>query len=89
MKLKAEIGDNAGKTKHSFGYIDADEPIEEGKLPSAKWLEIVEGDSGFYLYHYTANGECISDTWHSSVNEAMAQAEFEFQIKEIDWYEIE
>lgn len=89
MKLRAEIKKDLGKTKHSLGHIEDGEPVDIKRLPFAKWLEIVEDKSGVYLYHYIADGECISDTWHLSVNEAMAQAEFEFQIKQTEWCKIE
>lgn len=88
MKLKAELMGVTGKTKHSIGYIENGEPIEMESLPNAKSLEIVETDSGVFLYRYSDSGVCIADTWHLSIDEAIAQAEFEYQIKKTSWYEI-
>jgi len=89
MKFKAEVNKVIGKTKHSIGNIIDGEPKEMAKLPDARWLEIEEGDGGFFLYHYNDSGICISDTWHLSIDAAMKQAEFEFQIKKTDWKMIE
>ena len=89
VKLRAEIKEYLGKTKHSLGCIIGDTPVEIERLPVAKWLEIVEEESGIFLYHYNANGDCVADTCHQSIKEAMSQAEFEFNIKKADWREIE
>ena len=89
VHLKAIIKHDLGKTRHSLGTIKVGELEEIAKLPLSAWVEIEEGESGVYLYRYSANGECVSDTWHASVNEAIEQAEFEFDIKRTDWEEIE
>lgn len=41
-------------------------------------LIIVDADPGAMLYRYTAHGEFGGDTWHGSLAEARAQAEYEY-----------
>jgi hypothetical protein len=89
VKLRAEVKECTGKTRHSIGGIVDGKLVEISQIPVAKWVEIEETEEGFYLFHYNDDGECISDTWHQSVSEAMSQAEFEFNIKKADWREIE
>ncbi|WHL18686.1 hypothetical protein [Stenotrophomonas acidaminiphila] len=48
-------------------------------------LNIVEEDDGFFLLRMDEAGRCISDTWHSSLEDAKRQAMFEFSINEADW----
>jgi hypothetical protein len=55
-------------------------------FPPFARLEIAqyEGDSGFYLLYYPETGHG-TDTWHQSLEDAMHQAEFEFNVKASDW----
>ena len=48
-------------------------------------VEIEQGDGACYLFYFDANGKCLTDTWHETVDGAKAQALFEFQIDEHDW----
>lgn len=51
----------------------------EKMLPLADVLLIVvDDDPGAMLFRYTAHGEFGGDTWHASVAEARAQAEYEY-----------
>ncbi|WP_435020911.1 hypothetical protein TA3x_002087 [Tundrisphaera sp. TA3] len=38
-----------------------------------------EGEVGFYLFGCDASWSGVSDTWHMTVEEAMGQAEFEYE----------
>jgi len=42
-------------------------------------------DDGFYLLRLDPEGQCLADTWHQSLEEAKAQAAFEYEIDESDW----
>ncbi|MGJ5820999.1 hypothetical protein [Paludibaculum fermentans] len=42
-------------------------------------------DSGFYLLSYDGDDVEVTDTFHRSIEEAQAQAEFEFGIRGADW----
>ncbi len=67
-----------GGTRHSRGGAE---------LPPPAALRIVKfaGDSGYYLLYLDKEGLEMTDTCHDSVEEAMAQAEWEFQVKPHDW----
>jgi hypothetical protein len=67
-----------GKTHHYDG---------EKELPHAVILKIVKYDDveGFYLLHFDTAGKEITDTFHESVEDALAQAEWEFQVKPSEW----
>lgn len=66
-----------GKTRH-FGVSE---------LPSPTELKIVQydGDSGFYLFYCDATGIELTDTYHESLEAAMSQADWEFNVKQNEW----
>jgi hypothetical protein len=57
------------------------------KVGPADMLRLVRlaGDESIYLIHYNANGNELTDTCHSSVEEALDQAEFEYALRKEDW----
>ena len=50
----------------------------DGVVPSASALAIVTGETGVFLFYCDSEWQVLADTWHSSVSEAKAQAEFEY-----------
>jgi hypothetical protein len=50
-------------------------------------LEIAEfgEDPGYSLLHLDQDGKTIWDTWHETLDDAMAQAAREFGVKSADW----
>ena len=44
-------------------------------------------DGAFYLFGCDADWQAITDTWHESVREAKAQAEFEYDVSAEEWTE--
>lgn len=38
-----------------------------------------EGEEGYYLFACDTTWRSVTDTWHKSVEEAMSQAEFEYE----------
>jgi hypothetical protein len=67
-----------GKTRHHrYGQL----------LPAPYEIQIVQilSDPGYYLLYLDENGEEQTDTYHGSLGEALAQAEWEFQCQEEDW----
>ncbi len=42
-------------------------------------------DPGFYLLYIGDAGEELTDTWHPTLEDAMQQAAFEFDVKPNDW----
>jgi hypothetical protein len=67
-----------GKTRHFSG----------GELlPAPSELRIVKyaDDPGFYLFYCDNTGKELTDTYHDTLEGAMAQAEWEFGVKENEW----
>lgn len=56
-------------------------------LPSASLLKIArfEEGGGVYLFHFDANGKEMTDTFHDSEEEALAQADGEYGVKPSEW----
>ena len=54
-------------------------------LPVPKALRIIQEAAGFFLLRLDENGVCIADTWHSTLDEAKAQARFEYDVGSDDW----
>jgi hypothetical protein len=69
---------STGRTKH---YSN------DQLLPAAKKLRIAKfgGDRGYYLYYLDENDEEMTDTYHETIESAMRQAEFEYNIKPHEW----
>lgn len=42
-------------------------------------------DKGFYLFSLDENGNELADTWHETVDDAFAQAEYQFGLNPADW----
>jgi hypothetical protein len=57
----------------------------DGVIPSASALAIVEGEAGIYLLYCDREWQVLTDTWHASVNNAKAQAEFEYAGISAQW----
>jgi hypothetical protein len=74
-----------GRTPHTCKHTLVD---ARGKrdFPPFTALEIVRfpEDDGYYLLYQTADGTG-TDTWHKTLEDAMHQAAFEFNVKESDW----
>jgi hypothetical protein len=85
MRLRAYVHSNKGATRHSVGKLEDGDLVESYVLPVPAWLEIAQQQDGVFLFHYDARGKCFADTWHESVTDAQAQAEFEFGILPDQW----
>ena len=69
---------STGRTRH----------FVEGQLadrPAALKIVSYQDGSGVYLIHFDAAGEEVTDTFHETVADAMAQAEFEFGVADSEW----
>ena len=67
-----------GKTRHYRDGVLVPAPAE---------LRIVQysGDTAFYLFYCDRSGREMTDTWHESLERAMAQAQWEFEVKLEEW----
>lgn len=56
-------------------------------LPLPTELRIVQyvTDPGYYLLYYDNQGQEMTDTYHDSLQGAIAQAEWEFEVQEGEW----
>ena len=56
-------------------------------LPPPHELKVVQypEDEGFYLLHFDARGEELTDTYHESIEDALAQADWEFNVRADEW----
>lgn len=85
LRLRAAVKCVTGNTKHSLGAIIGGRPVEFQDIPKPAWVEIMEEDNGFYLLYFNAEGVCLTDTWHDTLDAAKRQARFEFEISPSDW----
>lgn len=80
MKLRATVKIVTGGTVHFVARRDG--PMVCGE-PS--YVTIHEQDGAFYLLRYGPDDEFVADTWHTTIDEAKSQAEFEYGIGGSDW----
>jgi hypothetical protein len=78
---KIKLGERhtpTGKTRHYLGGAEAPTPVE---------LRIIRypDDPGYYLFYCDGEGVEFTDTYHDTVDEAKAQAEWEFNVKPEEW----
>ena len=50
----------------------------DGVIPPANALAIVTGEASVFLFYCDHQWQVLADTWHLSVDNAKAQAEFEY-----------
>lgn len=57
------------------------------ELPPAESVELIDDPSsgGFLLLLWDKEGEFAGESWHKTVEEALGQAEFEFEIPKDAW----
>lgn len=86
--IKAIVRHPSGNTRHSTGRLASSAPHPVHELPVAGSLEIVEQEDGcVLLIRLRSDGQFCGDTWHSTINEAKGQAQFEFGVSPSDWHE--
>jgi hypothetical protein len=71
---------------HVLSYMQGEDLARESDVPSHVEVRAVPG--GFYLMRMRGEGSCIFDTWHLTLAEAKAQAEFEYAIEDREWSEV-
>lgn len=87
MRLRADVSRTTGAdVRRRAGYVEG-RHVQPAQPPTVQ-LEITEGPPGFSLLHLDANGDCVGDTWHPTLVEAMRQAKVEFGVEETAWISI-
>jgi len=75
------------KVKHYSGpppeLTDGTDTRERMDWPALLLIE--KKKDGVFLFRFTAEGRCVGDTWHQTVDEAQQQAKFEFENLLSDW----
>jgi hypothetical protein len=89
LRLFSVITDlkNEPRVKH---YSGLPPELASGKdysdrLPAATVLIVEEPSDGVFLYRYASDGSFGGDTWHRNIEEAKAQAKFEFDDAVTEW----
>ena len=76
-----------GKTRHFLSSLVEDDLIRGPELPAPHSLMIAQlpPDEGFYLLYLDGSGDEITDTWHESLEKALSQAKWEFNVEFEEW----
>jgi hypothetical protein len=84
-RLRATVRRVTGSTAHSIGTIKDDAPSPTARIPDPTTIEIVRDTGAFFLFRLGDDGRCLADTWHQTLDEAKAQAKFEYDVEDDDW----
>lgn len=85
VRLKADVKGATGRTKHFLGTLVEGTLVKTEQRPVPAWVEISKEGGAFYLFYFGADGTCLTDTWHQTLDEAKHQAELEFAISAAEW----
>lgn len=72
------------KVRHSVG-LPAALGGHPQQLPISAMIILRAELDGFFLYRLSSTGQPAGDTWHSSEEDALEQAEFEFGVRIGEW----
>jgi hypothetical protein len=85
VHLHAAVKSRHSLVRHAVAQQDSTGKLMTSNLPFATSLVIEPGENGVLLLRYNAAGEFCGDTWHLTVEEAKAQAKFEFEVESTVW----
>lgn len=88
MRLRARVQRATGATRHHRAHIEEGEVRKDEELPTPASVEIKPADGAFFLLYLDEHGECLTDTWQQTLEQAKEQATFEFGIGEDEWEDI-
>ena len=76
-----------GKTRHTHGIVIPEGLIAGEDLPTPSELIIAQipPDDGYYLLYLDSQGDEITDTYHDTLEQALDQAKWEFQVEPHEW----
>jgi len=83
MRLRASVRRATGFTRHIIHGRES-----EDLASNIAWVEAEPANGAVYLFYFSVHGECLTDTWHESLDGAKHQARLEFAIEEADWEEV-
>lgn len=85
MRLRARVQRVTGATRHHRAHFEEGEVRKDEEMPAPASVEIQPAEGAFSLLYLDEHGECLTDTWHQTLEQAKAQARHEFGIGEDDW----
>lgn len=87
MKYTARVRQVLHPGIHYTAKLQGGRPERVADLPSPDFVEIEFGqtEGSCTLYRFTDSGEFCGDTWHETLAEAFAQAEYEYGLAERDF----
>lgn len=74
-----------GATKHSYGDLVDGEIVAGEPVGAFAALAIQGDDAGYFLLYLDADGSPVTDTWHETLDDALEQAEFEYEGITAKW----
>lgn len=80
-----------GKTKHYQGSLSP-QGLERGaelQTPYQLTIAQIPPDKGYYLLYLDEEGNEITDTYHESLEAALEQAKWEFNVEPHEWENLE
>jgi hypothetical protein len=89
MRMRARVKRVLGTTRHRQASRHSADGVSIEDLPDPIWVEIRSADGAYYLLYLNAEGLCLADTWHETMEKAKAQARFEFDISDEEWFDCE
>lgn len=89
QRFEAKVATATGSVKHTFGVLGVNGPETTDGFPVAVRLEISVSEDGVFLLRFDQNGDFCGDTWHQTIKDAKDQAQFEFNVTEVDWRTVE
>ena len=82
MTLGPDHTPRENRTQHVYVSPDG----TEEPAPDPAKLQIDEAaDGSALLHHLDADDEWVADSWHASVEEALASAEHDFGVRRDEW----
>jgi hypothetical protein len=90
LKYVARIRQVVVPGVHRLALLSDSEPAAHADMPSPDRIEIVHDEQRgcCMMYRYTANGEACGDTWQQNLDEAYAQAKYEYGLEPKDFLQI-
>jgi hypothetical protein len=77
-----------GRTRHTVGTWSDEEGLVRGaelSTPHELMITQLPPDQGYYLLYLDERGNEINDTYHESLEKALDQAKWEFNVEFDEW----
>jgi hypothetical protein len=87
MKYIANITTVLHKDIHKIGTIINKEIVPIKDMPLAERIELEENKNNYscMIIRFTKDGQFCGDTWHENIDDAFAQAKYEYGLERSDF----